>query len=255
MSTKAHIEKYRQAVDPGVSKHPGADRERLILRYAPLVKYIAGRMAMRLPGSVSIDELISAGTFGLIDAVDKFEPEKGNRFETYARHRIKGAMLDELRRSDWVSRSVRREIAGIEKAVHELYATLMREPEDHEIAAKLGVSLDAYYKMLDRTGSVGLAPLSDAALEGGYTSKTPHQWTPPSPVDEMERKEMKQLVAAALTGLKKKEQLVISLYYYEELTLKEIAKILELTESRICQIHTQSIVKLRSRMKSNSSAV
>jgi len=250
MSLRAGIDKYREATEKCASNCAAANREKQIIEYGPLVKYIAERMALRLPKSVLVDDLISAGTFGLIDAIDKFDAGRKIKFATYARHRIKGAILDELRKTDWVSRSARQEIRQIEKAIHRLHVTLMREPEDDEIADELGVSLEVYHKMLDRTQSVGFICFNEIALEGKGTDKVPHLQTSRSPIDDLERKEMKEVVAETLAGLKEKEQLVMSLYYYEEMTQKEIAEILDLTESRICQIHTQSIIKLRSRLKS-----
>jgi RNA polymerase sigma factor for flagellar operon FliA len=215
---------------------------------------MADHLAFRLPDSVPIDDLYSAGLFGLLDAVDKFDPQTGNQFRTYAKHRIRGAMLDELRKTDWVPRSIRQVAGKVEKAVRHLQTELMREPEEMEIAAELGVSLSVYHRMLDRIHSVGCFSLQDLAGDGNSPEELPQLLNNRSPMDELERKEMKQQAAEALAGLKEKEQLVISLYYYDEMTLKEIAAILDLTESRICQIHTQAIVKLRSRLKNYRSA-
>jgi RNA polymerase sigma factor for flagellar operon FliA len=250
MPAKPEIDKYRRMAQPAGVSLDRNQREKLVGDYAPMVKYMADHLAFRLPDSVPIDDLYSAGLFGLLDAVDKFDPQTGNHFRTYAKHRIRGAMLDELRKTDWMPRSIRQEVGKVEKAVRRLQTELMREPEEIEIAAELGVSLSAYHKMLDRIHSVGCLRLRDLAGDGVSPERISPLIDNRSPMDELERKELKRQAAEALAGLKEKEQLVISLYYYDEMTLKEIAAILDLTESRICQIHTQAIVKLRSRLKS-----
>jgi RNA polymerase sigma factor for flagellar operon FliA len=247
---KAQISKYQRSSDTVQGKTNTKLREELILTYAPLVRSIADRMAIRLPPHISSEELTSAGIVGLLDALDKFDAELGIKFKTYAEHRIKGAMLDELRKMDWVPRSVRKDIHRMEDAILAVQAKLRREPEDFEVAQELGIDLDTYYRMISRAQGVGLLSL-DALLPDGLTSIFAKQPSDdPSPLDETKKKELKKIVAKALASLSEKEQLVISLYYYDELTLKEIAKVLDLTESRISQIHSKAIIRLRAKLKS-----
>lgn len=230
------------------------EREAMIVKYAQLVRHIAGRMAMRVPSSVLFDELISAGCVGLIDAVDKFDPKKNVDLKTYARYRIKGAILDELRRMDWYSRSMRKKIQDIERAVLVIEYRTGRPAEDSEVAQELGMELEDYYKILSNIN--GLAPLSlDEFLkdeENDVLTKKSFQdriRSKDDPVENVKKRELKQIVAQAIKKLSKKEQMVISLYYYDELTLKEIGHVLGVTESRVCQIHAMVLIKLKSKLK------
>lgn len=220
-------------------------REKFVLEYAPFVKQIADRMAMRLPPHLSRQELISAGTLGLFDALDKFDTSKGTTFRTYAEFRIRGAIIDELRKMDPVSRSARKEMHQIEDAIKTLELRLGREPEDIEIAQELGIDIAYYFELLDRAKGVDLFSLDEILADGVTTRASMYASEDPLPVDELKIKELKRIIAKALASFSEKEQLVISLYYYDELTLKEIARILGLTESRISQIHTKVILKLR----------
>ncbi len=231
------------------------EREARIVKYAYLVKHIAVRMARRLPSSVSVDELASAGSLGLIDAVDKFDVKRDVSLKTYAQYRIKGAILDELRSMDWYSRSMRKKIQDIEGAVRAVEAEKGGPAEDLEIADRLGVPLEKYQKMLTDIHGAALLNL-DAYIrnsDNDSLSKRTFQENLRSaddPVSSVARMELKGALVKAVKSLSEKEQLVVSLYYYEELTLKEIGEVLGLTESRICQIHSTSMIKLRSRFKS-----
>lgn len=247
---KAGIKKYQQInhADQEGSDYQG--REELILKYAPLVKQIAERMAVRLPPNISKDELIGPGVMGLFDAIDKFDSTRGIKFRTYASLRIKGAILDELRKMDWISRSVRRNINKIEDAIRVLELKLDREPKDNEIAEELGLDIDSYYKMISRSHGVSLLSLDELMLDGTTSRLNKQVADGPSPFDEVKIKEVKKIISKALSTLSEKEQLVMSLYYYNELTLKEIANVLDLTESRISQIHSKAIVRLRIKLKS-----
>jgi RNA polymerase sigma factor for flagellar operon FliA len=247
---KAGISRYQRIYDVEQGKIDAKKKQELVLEYAPLVKYIAERMAIRTPPNISKEELISAGIVGLIDALDKFDSEMGIKFQTYAEHRIKGAILDELRKMDWIPRSIRKDIHKIEGAVLALKYKLGREPEDYEVAQEMGIDIDSYYKMTSKTQGVTLFSL-DKIMPDGSTPKFAKQASKtPSPFDELKVKEVKKIISEALVSLSKKEQLVISLYYYDELTLKEIAKVLDLTESRISQIHSKAIQRLRVKLKS-----
>ena len=247
----AGIKKYQEITHVDQESMDDKHREELILKYAPLVKQIAERMAVRLPPNISKDELVGPGVLGLFDAIDKFDSKRGIKFRTYANLRIKGAILDELRKMDWTSRSVRRNINRIEDAIRALEQKLGREPKDDEIAEEMGLDMDSYYKMISRSHGVNLLSLDELMLDGGTTPKIANQVSDqPSPIDELKVKEIKAVIFKALSTLSKKEQIVMSLYYYDELTLKEIAQVLSLTESRISQIHSKAIIRLRIKLKS-----
>lgn len=247
---KAGVDRYQQNFRLGRENMDEKSREELILEYAPLVKKIVDRMAIRLPPNISKEELTSGGIMGLFDAIDKFDSGKGTQFRTYATLRIKGAILDELRRMDWVSRSIRRDIHKLEQARRTIGVRLGREPEDFEVAEEMGIDLDAYHRMLTRAQGIGLFSL-DGTVPDCYNSKAANQTAETSsPFNELKRKELKQIIAGTLAQLSGKEQLIMSLYYYNELTLKEIAQVLDLTESRISQIHSKAIIKLRAKLRS-----
>lgn len=245
----AGVKKYRQVARIDKEEIDGKLREELILEYAPLVKEIAERMAIRLPPNISKDELISGGIMGLFDALDKFDSEKGIKFRTYAHSRIRGAILDELRRMDWVSRSVRRDIHRIERAIRALELKFEREPKDFEVAEEMGVDIDSYYRMKVRAQGASLLSFDEFLPDGFIHKFSKLSSNNLSPVDELKIKELKNVISKALSELSEREQLVMSLYYYDELTLKEIAKVLDLTESRICQIHSKILIKLRAKLK------
>ena len=228
-------------------------RERLILHYAPLVKYVASRVATGLPASVDQADLVSYGMFGLIDALQKFEPGRGNKFETYAIPRIRGAIIDELRAMDWVPRSVRFKQREIEKALADLESMLKRQPTERELAERLGMSLPELHEVitqisfvsvlaLDETVSVGAdrgekVSLVDTLADKGFDPST-----------GVESQETRGLLAAAINELSEREKIVVTLYYFEGLTLAEIGEILGVTESRVCQIHTKAVGVLRGQM-------
>lgn len=227
------------------------DREALILKHAGLVKMAAHRLAMRLPPSVSVDDLQSAGTIGLLDAIEKFDPERGVKFRTYADFRIRGAMLDELRSMDWVPRSVRKRVQDMEKAVARVEKRLGRPAEPEEIAEELGVDDVTYGKMLEKARGIELLsldePIRDRDQSGGKIRTHLDRISDgPDPDEEYLEEELKKVLARSIARLTQREQQVLALYYQEDLTLREVGEVLELTESRICQIHTQCVVKLRS---------
>lgn len=228
-------------------------RDRLILHYAPLVKYVAGRVAVGLPQNVEQSDLVSYGIFGLIDAIDKFDPERGFKFETYAISRIKGAILDELRSIDWVPRSVRAKARGIEKAYAKLEGELHRTPTDEELAHELEFSDDQLQATLAQISFVGLVALDEMLSVGGergdgITLGDTIADARQGPVAAFEVEEMRELLAQAINRMPEREKTVVTLYYYEGLTLAEIGEILGVTESRVCQIHTKAVLQLRSRM-------
>ncbi len=222
------------------------------MKYVPLVKNTVGRIALRLPDYMCKDDLINVGILGLMSALEKFDEKRNVKFETYAGFRIRGAVLDELRSRDIVPRSVRSKETMLEKALEELQRSLGRHPMDEEISDYLGISLEKYYKLLDETRTVSF--LSNDDLPHGYCEKYGRyevlkKIDQNNPFSLLTRRELKESLKDAIDSLPQKERLVLSLYYYEELTLKEIGKIIKLTESRICQIHSQAIMRLKVSLK------
>jgi len=230
------------------------ERETMVRQYAPLVKYIASRISMRVPPNVSLDDLISCGTMGLLDAISKFDPAKNVKFKTYAEVRIRGSILDGLRNLDWIPRSVRKKIQEMERCIQKVERQIGRPAEDDEIAQELEINMEDYYTLLNQARSVDLLSLDETIRDQSFTdSKESYVNFIPShvtPQDETLTAETKQVVAEGIKKLSEKEQKVIALYYHEGLTLKEIGDVLGLTESRISQIHTQCVVKLRVKLKS-----
>jgi RNA polymerase sigma factor for flagellar operon FliA len=231
------------------------ERNDLILEYAPLVKFVANRIAMRVPPSVSLDDLISAGIMGLLDAVDRFDPSRQVQFKTYAEFRIRGAMLDELRSMDWVPRSTRKKIHDMERAVTAVEGRLKRPADDLEIAEEMDIDLDAYYGILNKARGVELLSLDEYLKDDRDNSESKKTFKSlirgnDDLGDHIMASELKRVIAESLETLSEKEQMVLSLYYYDELTLREIGEVLDLTESRISQIHTKAVIKLRPKLKS-----
>jgi RNA polymerase sigma factor for flagellar operon FliA len=227
-------------------------RDKLIVHYSPLVKYVAGRVAVGLPQNIEQSDLVSYGIFGLIDAIDKFDTERNIKFETYAIARIKGAIIDELRSIDWVPRSVRAKSRNVEKAYATLEAKLKRTPTDAEVAEEMGISEAELQNIFKQVSFVGLVALDEMLSNGDRGESTTLGDTIPDkgagPVDAYEVEEMKHILAKAINRLGDREKMVLTLYYYEGLTLAEIGEVLGVTESRVCQIHTKSVLQLRSKL-------
>ena len=227
-------------------------RDQLILHYSPLVKYVAGRVGVGLPQNVDQADLVSYGIFGLIDAIDKFDPGRGFKFETYAISRIKGSILDELRSIDWVPRSVRAKARSLEKAHPTLEAMLHRSPTDAELGGELDMTEAQLQQLLSQISFLGMAAL-DEMLSGGDRSESVTLGdtiadAASGPVTTYEAEETRQLLAETINAMPEREKLVLTLYYYEALTLAEIGEVLNVTESRVCQIHTKAVLQLRSRI-------
>jgi RNA polymerase sigma factor for flagellar operon FliA len=244
----------------GSTRNP-AVRDRLILTYAPLVKYVAGRLGSGLPAHVEEADLVSYGLLGLIGAIDRFDPDREIKFETYAVSRIRGAIIDELRSLDWVPRSVRTRAREIERAIAELEAKLGRPPEDEEIAAKLGISEDEFRESLADISRTSIAALdelwSPSSASGGEAVALIDTIEDPlaaEPQAEMAQTELREILAEAIARLPEREKLVVTLYYYEELTLREIGEVLGVTESRVSQLHTKAVLRLKSRLSSPARA-
>lgn len=234
-------------------------REQLILHYAPLVKFVAGRVGVGLPPNVEHSDLVSYGIFGLIDAIEKFDIERAIKFETYAISRIRGAIIDELRALDWIPRSVRSKARGVERATAELEAILHRSPTDAEIADHLGLTLPELNQITSQVSRVNVLALDELLSHGGDRSDklsfgdTLNDPKAEDPVMAFEGQETKYLLARALDQLSEREKLVVTLYYYEGLTLAEIGRVLGVTESRVCQMHTKAVQQLRQRLNNASS--
>ncbi|MHB8329899.1 MAG: RNA polymerase sigma factor WhiG [Acidimicrobiales bacterium] len=228
-------------------------RDQLIVLYSPLVKHVAARVAVGLPQHVDGSDLVSYGIIGLIDAIDRYDPVRRVKFETYAIPRIRGAIIDELRAIDWVPRSVRSKARAVEQAYAALEATLLRTPSDAEVAAELGISEKDLQEILRQISFVGVAALDEVFSVGGdRTDRATLGDTIPDSTDGptalFEDKESKEILAQAIMHLGDRERTVLSLYYYEGLTLAEIGEILGVTESRVCQIHTKAVLQLRARL-------
>ena len=252
LSDEVIWEQYRQSADIKVRNH-------LIERYAPLVKYVAGRMATNMPPQVEFDDLVSYGIFGLIDAIEKYEPSRGFKFKTYATTRIRGAIIDELRALDWIPRSVRQKSRQLQQVYSDLENRLGRAASDEEIAQELGISLEEFDQLVNDVSGTAVISLDDVwhvgsdddEIQVGDTiagSEKDH------PNYKIEREEIKNILIDAIKQLPPREKEVIALYYYEELTLKEIGLVLGVTESRVSQLHSKAIMRLKAKLQKNREA-
>ena len=224
-------------------------REQLIIEYAQLVKLVAGRLSMYLGHNVEYDDLVSYGIFGLIDAIDKFDLEKNVKFETYASLRIRGAILDQIRKMDWIPRTVRQRQRKIDEAIKSLEARTGKTPTDEMLAEELGVSgeeLLSWQSQLKVTNVVSLNEFVESGNEPVMDAKGNFRFAQPEEV--IAETELKRMLKDAMQLLTEKEQKVILLYYYEDLTLKEISRVLEVSESRISQLHTKALQKMKKKM-------
>jgi RNA polymerase sigma factor for flagellar operon FliA len=240
-------EEYKRTHDPHL-------RDRLILTYAPLVKYVAGRLGTGLPAHVEEGDLVSYGLLGLMNAIERYDPGRDTKFETYAISRIKGSIIDELRSLDWAPRSVRSRSREIERAIAELEHKLHRAPTDEEIAAQIGISDQEFHDSLTQISRSSVAALDELwtiSSSGGDTVSLIDTLQDPNaddPSTEMSRTELRDALASAIGKLPEREKTVITLYYYEELTLREIGEVLGVTESRVSQLHTKAILRLKAKL-------
>ena len=232
-------------------------RDRLILTYAPLVKYVAGRLGSGLPAHVDEGDLVSYGLLGLIGAIERFDPDRDIKFETYAIARIKGSIIDELRSMDWVPRSVRARARDIERAIGDLESRLTRAPTDEEIAAKLGITEEEFQDSLLEISRSSIAALDELWASPGSSDDavalidTIEDPSAAEPQSAMAHTELREALGEAISRLPEREKLVVTLYYYEELTLREIGEVLGVTESRVSQLHTKAILRLKARLSSS----
>jgi len=244
--TQALWREYRRTRDERL-------RQRLILTYAPLVKYVAGRIGSGLPAHVDDEDLVSYGLLGLIGAIERYDPDRDTKFETYAIARIKGSIIDELRAMDWVPRSVRSRARDIERAIAELESKLGRAPNDEEIARQIGLTepeLEDSLTEISRTSIAALDELWTVSPGGDQIAliDTIEDTQGPDPESALADTELREAVAESISRLPEREKLVITLYYYEELTLREIGDVLGVTESRVSQLHTKAILRLKARL-------
>jgi RNA polymerase sigma factor for flagellar operon FliA len=234
---------------------PASLREQIVLEHTPLIRYIVSRIAVRLPSHIDLDDLHNTGVIGLMDAIEKYDPEKNCKFKTYAEFRIKGAILDQLRSLDWVPRSIRQKSRKLERAYGEVEQRLGRSASEDEVADSLGLQLEKFHELLNQVRGISLVNLEEIRSGGqdgersGSFGDVVEDVRAENPFATFKFHEMKQIVADTIATLPEKERLVISLYYYEDLNMKEIGNILGITESRVCQIHTKSVLRLRSKLK------
>jgi RNA polymerase sigma factor for flagellar operon FliA len=228
-------------------------KEQIVLEHTPLIRYIVNRIAVRLPSHIDLDDLHNTGVIGLMDAIDKYDPEKNCKFKTYAEFRIKGAILDQLRSLDWVPRSIRQKSRRLEQAYAEVEQRLGRPASEGEIAEALGLELGQFHFLLNQVRGVSMINL-DELRAGGDSDQPLHgdlfeDVKAENPFLLLKSREMRQAIAECIGALPEKERLVISLYYYEDLNMKEIGSVLDITESRVCQIHTKAVARLRSKLR------
>ncbi len=246
---KALVKRYKQDTQ-GVD---GKLRDQLIMDYANLIRFVAQRIASRLPANIEVDDLISSGVIGLMDAIEKYDPSRDNKFKTYAEFRIRGAILDELRTQDWVPRSVRDKAKRIERAFQELEQRFGRPATDDEVCTALEMTTEEYFDMVSKVKSISLISIDDLTGPGQTDRRSLldsiENPSSKNPFAQLKSKGVKEILMKHIDDLPEKQKLVLSLYYYEDLNLKEIGRILEVTESRVSQLHTQAVIKLRSKIK------
>lgn len=240
--------RYKKTNDPAI-------REFFIIKYAPLTKYVAGKVSTGMPGNVEFEDLVGYGVFGLLDAIDKYDPEKKVQFNTYAVNRIRGAIYDELRSIDWVPRSVRQKTRQIEETIAGLEAKLGRSATNEEIAKSLGVSIDEYHQLLMKVSASSIISLTSVRFsnddsEGSSISDAIEAPASLNPDVIVEKEEIKRIVIDAINDLPEREKKVLIMYYYEDMTLKEIGQVLNVTESRVSQIHTSANLRLKAKLTS-----
>ncbi len=245
----ALLKKYKE--DP--RKMHQNQKDQLIQEYAPLIKFIAQKIAVRLPSNIELDDLMSAGVIGLMDAIDKYDPTRDNKFKTYAEFRIRGAILDELRAQDWVPRSIRDKAKLLDKTMVQLEVDLGRSATDEEVAKALDITVDEFHELVNQVRPVSLLSIDDSQTFDNSDKKSILNLLEGSkmanPHNQLNMKTIKDIVATAIEELPERQRLVLSLYYYEDLNLKEIGQVLRVTESRVSQLHAQAVQRLRVKLQ------
>lgn len=241
-----NLKDYRSTVDPKV-------KDEIVVEYAPLIKYIAQKIASRLPSNIELDDLISCGVIGLMDAIEKFDPSRDNKFKTYAEFRIRGAILDELRAQDWVPRSIREKAKTLDRAYQKLESELGRPATDEEMCAEMKVTKEEFFDMLNKAKSVSMLNIDDSATFNRNDKRAMAGMNEDSkisnPFTAISNKNFREKIKEGISQLPEKQRLVLSLYYYEDLNLKEIGQVLDVTESRVSQLHTQAVSKLKAKLQ------
>lgn len=241
-----NLKDYRTIKDQAV-------KDQIVIEYAPLIKYIAQKIAARLPANIELDDLISCGVIGLMDAIEKFDPSRDNKFKTYAEFRIRGSILDELRAQDWVPRSVREKAKLVERAYQKLEGELGRPATEDEMCQELNVSKEEFHDLVNKAKSVSLLNIDDSASFNRVDRKLMmgllENKKLSNPAAVVNYRKIQERIKEGITALPEKQRLVLSLYYYEDLNLKEIGQVLDVTESRVSQLHTQAVLKLKAKLK------
>ncbi len=244
------LKKYKEEPDSLTPEQ----KNQMIKEFAPLIKFVATKISMRLPSNIEIDDLISSGVIGLMDAIEKYDPSRDNKFKTYAEFRIRGSILDELRSQDWVPRSVRDKAKMLDRTVAALESELGRYPHEEEVAEKMKISMDDYYGLVNQVRPVSMLNIDESAAFSTVDKKTILNILDGkrfnNPFKLVNNKSVKNVIIQAINELPEKQRLVLSLYYYEDLNLKEIGKVLKVTESRVSQLHAQAVQKLRLKLSS-----
>lgn len=236
----------------------GDEKNKLIMEYSPLIKFVAQKIAIRLPSNIDIDDLISAGVIGLMDAIEKYDQNRDNKFKTYAEFRIRGAILDELRSQDWVPRSIRDKSKLVDKTIAQLEQQFGRVATDEEVAQALNISVEEFHGLLNQVRPVSLLSIDDQQTFSNVDKKSILNLLEGTklhnPYNQLNLKLVKDIVTKAIEELPERQRLVLSLYYYEDLNLKEIGKVLRVTESRVSQLHAQAVSRLRNRLNQTLAA-
>ena len=254
MSSSSQTENVTKLWEDMSSRNNSKTRERLLLHYLPLVRTVAGRMKIGMPGSVEFDDLVGAGILGLMASIDGFQPERGFKFETYAYQRIRGAILDGLRDIDWLPRSYRQKVRRLEITTETLAAKLGRIPFENEVAEELGLTGDDYLRFMDQAGASAILSLDIRVSTGdegdsGSLHDVVADETQIDPLEQLQEEDARNVALELIDQLNENEKDIIALYYYEELTFREIGEVLDLSESRICQIHTRILATLRAKLR------
>jgi RNA polymerase sigma factor FliA len=241
-----------KAYEPPVPQNP--ERDELILEHLPQIKYIAQRISAKLPSHVELNDLVSAGILGLLDAIEKFDPNRGVKFKTYAELRIKGAILDSLRNLDWAPRSLRKKSKDLERIYRELEQRLGRPATDKEVCEAMEITLEEFYELVDQIKGLNLGSFQELASQDDEKNSEPLvKYVPDAPQMDpffvFHKSEIQGILSTAIDTLPKKERLVVSLYYFDELTMKEIGKVLGVNESRVSQLHTKAMLRLRTKLR------
>ncbi len=247
----ALLKKYKE--DP--KKMTSKQKDDLIREYSPLIKFIAQKIAVRLPSNIELDDLISAGVIGLMDAIEKYDSSRDNKFKTYAEFRVRGAILDELRSQDWVPRSIRDKAKVLDKTMVNLEQDLGRAPSDEEVAKALDITMDEFHDLVHQVRPVSLLSIDDQQTFDNSDKRSIMNLLEGSksfnPLNQLNVKTVKDIVAKAIEELPERQRLVLSLYYYEDLNLKEIGQVLRVTESRVSQLHAQAVQRLRAKLQAS----